>query len=209
MKNTSVKIRVAKSSPATPSTNNLDPIVQLCFKRIRHWQVPPRWSLAQWLEEALQVTWVAAFEAALAYDPSKGAPPGQFVYDRACSRAYSCYRKEWTYAKGLALGPLEDDSVQDDVSAGPASNGQPATEGADTSPLYAELLDAFESLPPPLRRLIEEHFWNGRTQCELARVRRITQQEVSKLERAALDDLRKRLLPAYLAARQGRNQKRN
>lgn len=61
-----------------------------------------------------------------------------------------------------------------------------------------ELRDALEKLPPDERYVVENRFFHGRTQTELAREMGLSQPQVCRIEKAALRKLR-----VYLSAPEG------
>ncbi len=56
---------------------------------------------------------------------------------------------------------------------------------------HITLSDGFRRLNPRERRLLTLRFYDGRTQMDVARMMRISQAQVSRLEKAAISDLRK------------------
>jgi DNA-directed RNA polymerase specialized sigma24 family protein len=144
-----------------------------CFRKIRRWRVPPRWSPRDWFEEIGAELTIAALMAARDYNPARGVPPEAFLRRRIMGTAYTRYRREWQYALRQVSG-AELDWHQ---------------EGTKTSPTPAEseagfLFDALDRLSSPDSRLIEGLFWGKKTEVELAKVLGISQQAVNKRKRS-------------------------
>ena len=72
-----------------------------CWQRIRSWQVPPRWNLLDWWDEARAEAALAACVAALDFDPALGVPPAAFLYQRILASVWTRYRQERTYGRHL------------------------------------------------------------------------------------------------------------
>jgi RNA polymerase sigma factor (sigma-70 family) len=139
-----------------------------CYRRIRTWRVPPRWSRRDWLEEALAQGTAAAWQALRDYDPAREVPRSAFVYQRVLSSVLTRYRHEWAHARRY-------------------SHDTPADEEKDRrryslcqARVQEALHDSLAELAPPDRCLIEHLFWDGYTQAEVATLWGISQQAVSK-----------------------------
>jgi RNA polymerase sigma factor (sigma-70 family) len=151
-------------------------------RRIRAWRVPPRWSPADWWEEAEAQGIAAAWRAMCDYDPSRGVPLEAFLHQRILFGIRTRYRQEWAYA--LHLG-TED--TTESIAAVP-----------DHSPTLDECLNHLRADHPPLgdldRRLIERLFWEGWTEAEAARELGVSQSAISRRKSKLIRYLHKSIL---------------
>ncbi|MBV9851887.1 MAG: sigma-70 family RNA polymerase sigma factor [Armatimonadetes bacterium] len=158
-----------------PSENTAG--VRGCWKRIFLWRVPPNWSGPQWREEIKAQVSAAAWQASREYDPAYGVPLEAFVRQRALAAALTRHRQEWRYARRCVLEDEADESI-------PAS---PVSFPEDR----AVLQDALSHLSSPDQCLIQQLFWDGWTEAEVARSLGVSQQAVSKRKQATLHALQK------------------
>jgi RNA polymerase sigma factor (sigma-70 family) len=142
--------------------------------------VPPNWSHRDWSGEIRAQTAAAAWQAACDYDASRGVPFEAFVRERVNEAALGRYRREWQYV-------IRHGSVR----PGP-NDEEPRTEAVD-SDLSASLRDAVKILSPAEKRLIQDLFWQERTEASVAERCRVSQQAVSKRKKAVLRHLRQLL----------------
>jgi hypothetical protein len=151
----------------------------VCFRRIRNWQVPPRWSSRDWWEEARAQAAIAAWQAYQDYDPAQSLLPIEaFLYLRVLASVRTRYRQEWGY--GLHHG-----------SAAPATG---LIAAVDPSALVgdADLIDQLlESLKEGDRWLLRQLFWVGAPENAVAAALGISRQAVNKRKMIILKSLRK------------------
>ena len=144
------------------------------------WRVPPNWSTLDWGDELYLVGLAAAWQAEREHDPSCGVPVGGFVFVRVKARALTRYRQEWQYALHVASAATE----MIETFAGADMTGHPA--GA-----AFEALDwAIGLLPEMERWLLNQLFWQHRTEVGIAAELHISQPAVNKRKRLALLHLR-------------------
>ena len=162
--------------------------VGVCLRRIRAWRAPPNWSLFQWREEIEGHALAAACDAQKAYDPTRCVPLGAFIYRRVMARVLTRYRQEWSYAQRCVceLGGEDGECAQ---CAAPAV--------AD----HADLEAALASLSTAQRWLVEQLFWQERTESALAAVLGLSQRAVSKRKQVLLGVLRRWLEDRAAAAK--------
>jgi RNA polymerase sigma factor (sigma-70 family) len=170
---------------------NLGSAVQSGFKRIRSWRVPPNWSRGAWFEELTAVGTAAAWQAVCDFDPERGVPLAGFGYCRMMTRCLSRYRKEWRYA--LHVGPSDSCEEESTAFKHPRLTGSSAANGNGTHPSNDDLRRAVSSLPAEQRRLIEQLFWEERTETEVADATGTNQSTVNRCKRAILNGLRRKL----------------
>src|SRR5437870_5354496 len=138
--------------------------VQSGFKRIRSWRVPPNWSRGDWLEELAAVGTAAAWQAVCDFNPERGVPLAGFGYCRMMTRCLSRYRKEWRYALHLvASNPGEEENT---TLKDPGLAASSATKANGTYRSNDDLRGAVGALPTEQRGLIEQLFWEERTETE-------------------------------------------
>jgi DNA-directed RNA polymerase specialized sigma24 family protein len=161
------------------------------FKRIRSWRVPPNWSRADWFEEVTAVGTAAAWQAVCEFDAARGVPLAGFGYCRMMTRCLSRYRKEWRYALHLvASDSCEKETTtfkQSGLAASSAANGNGAHPSDD------DLRGAVGALPPERRRLMEQLFWEERTETEVANAMGTNQSTINRRKQAILNGLRMNL----------------
>ena len=166
--------------------------VQSGLKRTRSWRVPPNWSRGDWFEELTAVGTAAVWQAVCEFDPARGVPLGGFGYCRMMTRCLSHYRKEWRYALHLvASDSCENETTTFKHSSLAASSAAKANGAHDTSD---DLRGAIGALPDEERRLIEQLFWEERTETEVANAMGTNQSTINRRKQAILNGLRLKLL---------------
>lgn len=170
---------------------NLGCAVQSGFRRMRSWRVPPNWSRGDWFEELAAVGTAAAWQAVCDFDPERGIPLAGFGYGRIMSRCLARYRKEWRYALHITSG----DSWEKETATykHPGSATSSATKVEETHGTNDDLRGAVGALPPEQRRIIEQLFWEERTQTEVSDALGINQSTISRRKQAILNGLRMKL----------------
>jgi RNA polymerase sigma factor (sigma-70 family) len=177
--------------PNVPRQSNLNEIVAMLgqdvaagFKwgstRARSWRTPPNWSFSDWSDEVLAVAIWSAWQAKQEFDPAHGVPLAEFVSSRIKARALTRYRQEWRFA--LSNVPTDAEIIKTLIDA------DPTTRSSRTA--YESLDRALQQLRGPERWLLNQIFWQHRTETEIAGELRISQPAVSKRKRAALLHLR-------------------
>ena len=162
--------------------------VQSGLKRTRSWRVPPNWSRDDWLEELAAVATAAACQALRDFDPDRGVPLAGFGYCQIISRCLARYRKEWRYAVHIdASNSREKEST---TFERPELNASFSAKLNETHPSNDDLRGAIGALPAKQRRLIEQLFWEERTETEVAEALGTSQSTISRRKRAILNGLR-------------------
>ena len=165
--------------------------VQAGFKRIRSWHVPPNWSRGDWFEEVTAVGTAAAWQAVCEFDSERGVPLAGFGHCRMMTRCLARYRKEWSYALHL----VESDSCQKQTTtfkhSGLAASSAAKADGTYCS--HDHLRGAVRALPSKECRLIEQLFWQERTETEVAAAMNINQSTINRRKQAILNGLRMKL----------------
>ena len=165
--------------------------VQSGLKRTRSWRVPPNWSRDDWLEELAAVATAAAWQALCDFDADRGVPLAGFGYCQIMSRCLARYRKEWRYALHLvASGSREEEST---TFERPELNASSAAKLNETHPSNDDLRSAIGALPAKQRKLIEQLFWEDRTETEVANTMSINQSTINRRKRTILKSLRMKL----------------
>jgi RNA polymerase sigma factor (sigma-70 family) len=173
------------------SDETLGSSVQSGLKRIRSWRVPPNWSRRDWLEELAAVAAAALWQALCDFEPDRGVPLAGFGYCRIISRCLARYRKEWRYALHLvASDSREEESTTFEHPELTASSAVPINGTHRSSD---DLGGAIGALPAKQRRLIEQLFWEERTETEVANTMNINQSTVNRRKRTILKGLRMKL----------------
>ena len=162
--------------------------VQSGFKRIRSWRVPPNWSRCDWLEELAAVGTAAAWQAVCDFDPDRGVPLAGFGYCRIISRCLARYRKEWRYAVHLVASDSRE--KESTTFERPELNASFSAKLNETHPSNNDLRGAIGALPAKQRRLIEQLFWEERTETEVANTMNTNQSTINRSKRTILKSLR-------------------
>lgn len=153
----------------------LEALTASCLRRISQWCLPPNYSRLEWIEEMRALGNAAAWQAANDYDPARGVPLSAFVRQRVMSDALTRYRQEWRYAFHCAA---------------PRAAGASETAGSTISD---EIRCALADLPENDLWLIEQLFFEQRTEADMARSLGISQQAVSKRKHSTIAFLRRLL----------------
>ena len=156
-----------------------DAIWGRCWHRIRTWRVPARWSPCDWRDEARAEGLLAACQADREFDLARGVPREAFLYRRIMARVWTRYRREWGYGRKLrAPHPIEEC---------PAINDSPV---ADDSNEVRQLVGRLRERD---RWLIQQLFWDGKTEATLAADLGISQQAVHQRKSHALRSLQRQV----------------
>jgi DNA-directed RNA polymerase specialized sigma24 family protein len=133
------------------------------------------------MDELRSVCWEAACQSAQAYDLARRVAFGAFIYQHAMSAALTHCRQEWAYCfhDGTTVGDFDTLS----------SNHELLVFRVSEAPVYACLNEALTSLEPLQRTLMQEIYWVGCSQAELAKTGGISQPCVGKRKQAALEAL--------------------
>ena len=153
-------------------------LLRSCFEQIRRWRVPPNWAPQDWFDQMKAHVASAAWEAERDYDSSRGVPLSAFMYARVMASARTQYRREWRYALRCVSGIRE---------AGQTEESKHGVRGVRITPEWLPITIAL--LPDVDRWLIQQLFWLGLTQAEVARQMGVSQPAVSKRKRAIIRKL--------------------
>ena len=170
---------------------DLGTAVQFGFKRIRSWHVPPNWSNCDWFDELTAVGMAAAWQAVCEFDPEREVPLAGFAYCRMMTRCLTRYRKEWRYARHL----VDSDSCEKQTTTfkqlGLAASSAAKADGPYFS--HDHLRGAVRALPSKQCRLIEQLFWEERTETEVAAAMGVNQSTINRRKHDILNRLRMKL----------------
>jgi RNA polymerase sigma factor (sigma-70 family) len=156
--------------------------VTACLRRVRHWRVPPNWTVCEWMQELAAQGEMAAYEACSEYDAARGVTPAYFVICRVRGRLLARYRQEWNFALRMACWSIDSQEAAMACST--------ATAKAAHREIRQNLFAAIERLREIDRWLVVQIFWHDRDQAELARELGISQPAVSKRYRNIVRQLR-------------------
>ena len=170
---------------------NFGAAVQSGFKRVRSWRVPSNWSRGDWFEELTAVGTAAAWQAVCDFDPERGVPLAGFGYCRMMARCLARYRKEWRYALHLVENESHENETATFKNTSPAASFRAKADQTQCSD--GDLRGAVGALPPEQRRLIEQLFWEDRTETEVADALGTNQSTINRRKRAILNGLRSKL----------------
>lgn len=146
----------------------------------RVWRSPPNWSSLDWREELRAVALGAAWQAEHDHEPSRGVPIELFVISRVKARALTRLRQEWRYA----LRNLPVHTEMNEALAG----ADPALDSADSA--FEFVAQALGMLSGSEQWLLNQLFWQDRTEANIAAELGISQPAVSKRKRVALFHMR-------------------
>ena len=165
--------------------------VQSGFRLIRSWRVPPNWSPGDWFKDLTAVGTAAAWQAVCEFDPARGVPLAGFGYCRMISRCLARYRKEWRYALHLVASDSGEEETTTFKQPGLAASSMAKPGGTHCS--NDDLRGAVATLPAEQRRLIEQLFWEERTETEVAGAVGTNQSTINRRKQAILNGLRLKL----------------
>ena len=120
----------------------------------------------------------SSWQAMCNFDPPRGIPLSTFVYQRVMASALTRYRREWAYA------------VRCVSQSGEEGYGDRVGDSIYPRAVHEQLRRSLARLSPTDKWLIEQLFWEGRTEAEVAEALGISQQAVSKRKRSILQGLR-------------------
>ena len=133
---------------------------------------------------------IAAWEAEQVFDSSHGISINTFVRYRVLAHALARYRKEWAFATRY----VSNRAPKEDEDDGNFDRGDGfLTPDVQSNPACDALLEALAGIAAPRRWLIQQLFWEERTEAEIGREQGISQRAVSKRKQAALRSLGQRL----------------
>jgi RNA polymerase sigma factor (sigma-70 family) len=152
--------------------------------------VPPNWSRGDWFEELAAVGAAATWQAVCEFDPARGVPLASFGYVRMVTRCLTRYRKEWGYALHLvASGCCKKEApTLKHADSGASFTAKDETHGSSDC-----LRGAVRGLPSEQRQLIEQLYWEERTETEVADAMGTSQSTVNRRKHAILKGLRLKL----------------
>jgi RNA polymerase sigma factor (sigma-70 family) len=150
--------------------------------------VPPNWSRGDWFEELAAVGTAAAWQAVCEFDPARGVPLAGFGYCRMMTHCLSRYRKEWRYALHLVASDSYEEKATALKDPGWAASSAARADGTYRS--NDDLRGAVGALPAAQRRLIEQLFWEERTETEVADAMDTNQSTINRRKQAILKGLR-------------------
>jgi DNA-directed RNA polymerase specialized sigma24 family protein len=165
------------------------PILISGLRRIHSWPTPHNWSRRDWFCEAEEVAHAAAWQAVADYSPPTEIALSCFVHQRIISCARTRYRQEFLY--GIRFS-IELTSIDADVDFNSPKEFTPAPypEPAIDHRSCFDLTEALGRLPTEQHHLIEQIFWLGHTEKQLADALGISQVAVNKRKKAILRTLR-------------------
>jgi RNA polymerase sigma factor (sigma-70 family) len=153
--------------------------------------VPPNWSRSDWFEELTAVGFAAAWQAVCEFDPELGVPLAGFVYCRIMSGCLACHRKEWRYALHLAANDSAETETTTFKRVYLTASSAGKVNGAHAS--NDDLRGVVSALPAEQQRLIEQLFWEERTETEVAGATGTNQSTINRRKRTILNGLRIKL----------------
>jgi DNA-directed RNA polymerase specialized sigma24 family protein len=164
-------------------------VLKASLYRIHSWPIPRNWSRRDWLSETQDVAAAAAWQAVADYNPPTEIAFSCFVHQRVISSARTRYRQEFLYGIRFSIELISADS-DFDFNSHCESAPPPYTEPAVNHPACFDLIEALDRLSSEQRRLIEQIFWFGNTETEMADALGISQVAVHKRKQAVLRILR-------------------
>jgi len=133
----------------------------------------------------------AAWQAVCDFDPERGVPLAGFGYCRMMARCLSRYRKEWRYALHLVESESRENETATFKNTSPAALFRAKADETQCSD--NDLRGALSALPPEQRRLIDQLFWEKRTETEVADAMGTNQSTINRRKQAILNGLRLKL----------------
>lgn len=168
----------------------IQPILRACLQRVHSWPVPRNWSRRDWFCETEEVATVAAWQAVADYSPRTKIAFSCFVHQRVISCARTRYRQEFLYGIRFSIELTSTDTDPDFNSPQEAAQPQFHAEPAVNQYACFDLIEALGRLSTQQRYLIEQIFWVGHTEKQLADALGISQVAINKRKQAVLSTLR-------------------
>lgn len=156
-------------------------VIDAVLRRVFSWRIPAHWSRGDWGREMRAQAASAVWQAVCDYDPSRGVPFSAYARQRVLSSALTRYRQEWAYAFRCVLSQRRDGDEWDPPRP-PCS-----------SALCESLREALLRLSRHDLWLLEQMFWEDRTESDIAEQVGISQQAISKRKNVILRELRRRI----------------
>lgn len=155
-----------------------DGILATCLRRVSYWRLPPNWSHHDWMEEATGHAALAACQAFADFSPDRGIPLERFIRHRVMAGILTRYRQEWSYARHCRY-------------QSEAESSQPVAPNLlDGTILRTTMRDLLARLSQADRNLIQQVFFDLRTEADIASSMGISQQAVNKRKGGILNQLR-------------------
>jgi len=171
----------------------ITPILTVCLKRVRSWPVPRNWSSSDWFDEVKNVAAIAAWQAGFNRHTPKNGMFASFVSQRIMSSARTRYRQEYLFGLRFSGRLAGQDSNADEQNQLGETEPKSIEPAAEPVPAYDDLREALSKLSADHRTVLEQLFWFGKTETELAESIGISQRGVSKRKQAALKILKEHL----------------
>lgn len=176
-----------------PLFESLAPVVRSVLRRVSRWRTPANWSRTEWVNEERAVISLAVCQTVTEHATESVTQLAHLVYFQALSRALTRYRQECTYSQRfLALAPMDD---SDDLESTDSSQRPSFLPSIQINRAPERVNAALESLSQSDSDLIQQLFWHGRAQLQIARDLHISQRAVSERRRRVLNVLRIALDP--------------
>jgi DNA-directed RNA polymerase specialized sigma24 family protein len=156
-------------------------LVDGCLRRVSRWKLPPNWSRRDWFEEARAQGTLAACQAELNWDSSRGTQFDSFVQHRVVGSILARYRQEWRFALRSRLAAPLSSRASDDTGTSDAEAAADALEGV------------LQQLSKEDLQLLLRLFWDHSTERQIARDIGVSQPAISKRKKVLLRELRLRL----------------
>ncbi|MBI1853343.1 MAG: sigma-70 family RNA polymerase sigma factor [Planctomycetes bacterium] len=159
------------------------PVVARCLRRVWRWGPPLNWNASEWSREASADAEAAAWEALRDYRPSDAVSLESFLQSRIMSRLLTQYRREWRFAHRVQ--PIDAHGVRGDEVRHPLDEARPEQSFA--------VAEAVATLDPRDRWLVDQYYWQCRTELDIARELNVSQPAIAKRKQKILLRLRRRL----------------
>jgi hypothetical protein len=167
----------------------LEPILSMALRRIRCWKTPPYWSREEWYKEITQIAVAAGIQAVFECNERNCEVCERFVAQRMTSGVRRRHRHEWAYAAHFYSAELVSESSAETLDSR-WGESQITDSAAESVLIYQELHDAISKLKSPYRIVIEDIFFGGYTETEVASRLDVSQCAVNKRKKSGLRELR-------------------
>jgi hypothetical protein len=143
--------------------------VDLSLTFVRHWVPPSNWSRREWEAESRVWANAAAVQAVADFDPRRGVEMSLFVRGRVSAGLLTAYRRKLAFARHCTAGAKGEVLIC----------GRQAADCEDQTAAVAAVGDVLAELSDADCALLEQLYWAGRCECEVAREAGVSQQAIS------------------------------
>ncbi len=134
-------------------SGGMDVAARQALGRLWRWRVPANWSRPQWEEEISSEVAVAVMEFTRGYTVSEPQSGTRYLRSKIQNKVLNRYRQEWAFSKHIAHPIVTEPTDSDHLERGHG---------------HLALQEAVAALSESDRRLIQQLYWEKRSQTQIA-----------------------------------------